>query len=144
MQMTPPVTPVLPLPLHRPSRGLTVAIVELTLITAYIHLSLGGLLFTLNAAGYVALAVGMIVVAVPHPLVRRFDWLPRIALAGYTGVTITAYLVIGPYFSLGWVAKAIEAAILTLLTLDLQHAYGSPDRLIRTALVSVGLRAGTA
>ena len=88
--------------------GLTVAIVDLALITAYIHLTLGGTLFTLNAIGYAALAAALVVSAVPHPFVRRFAWLPRIGLAGYTAITIVAYLVIGPYFTLGWVAKGIE------------------------------------
>ncbi|HET6744981.1 MAG TPA: hypothetical protein VFH90_03940 [Candidatus Limnocylindria bacterium] len=126
---------------HRPaSRILTIAIVELTLTTAYIHLTLGGLLFTLNAAGYAALAVALAVVAVvPHPFVQRFTWLPRIGLMAYTATTIGAYLVIGPYFSLGWVAKAIEVAILTLLFADLQRAYGSPAGLVRAALASLGL-----
>jgi hypothetical protein len=121
-----------------------IAIVELTLTTAYIHLSLGGPLFTLNAVGYAALAAAMVVVAtVSHPLVRRFDWLPRVGLAGYTLATIGGYLVMGPYFSLGWVAKAIEVAILTLLVADLRRAYGSPAGLVREALASIGLGRGT-
>jgi hypothetical protein len=125
---------------RRPSRILTIAIVELTLTTAYIHLSLGGFLFTLNAIGYAALAAALVAAAtVPHPLVQRFDWLPRIGLVGYTATTIVAYLVMGPYFSLGWVAKAIEVAILTLLVADLQRAYGSPAGLVRAALASIGL-----
>ena len=125
---------------RRPSRILTIAIVELTLTTAYIHLTLGGLLFTLNAAGYAALALAVATAAVvPHPLVRRFDWLPRIGLVAYTATTIGAYLVIGPHFTLGWVAKAIEVAILTLLIADLHRAYGSPAGLIQAALASLGL-----
>jgi hypothetical protein len=125
---------------RRPSLGLTVAIVELTLTTAYIHFSMGGLLFALNAAGYAALAAAMIAVAtVRHPIVERFAWMPRIGLAGYTVTTIAAYLIMGPYFDLGWVAKAIEIAILTLLAADVHRAYGSPAGLIRAALGSVGL-----
>jgi hypothetical protein len=121
-----------------------IAIVELTLTTAGIHLALGGLLFTLNAVGYAALAAAMVVIAtVPHPLVRRFDWLPRVGLAAYTLATIGGYLVMGPYFSLGWVAKAIEVAILTLLAADLHRAYGSPAGLVRHAIESVGLGRGT-
>lgn len=124
----------------RSSLGLTIAIVELTLTSAYIHLSLGGLLFTLNAVGYAGLALAMIVIAVvSHPLVRRFDWLPRLGLAGYTLTTIVGYLAIGPYFDLGWVAKAVEVAILTLLMVDVQRAYGSLAGLIRAALASVRL-----
>ena len=124
----------------RPTGIVAVAIVALTLTTAYIHLTLGGLLFTVNAAGYAALALAMVVIAtVSHPLVRRFDWAPRVGLAGYTAVTIVGYLVIGPYFSLGWMAKAIEVAILALLAADIVRAYGSPAGLVRAALASVGL-----
>ncbi|MDQ2935073.1 MAG: hypothetical protein M3R49_08885 [Chloroflexota bacterium] len=120
------------------SLALTAAIVELTLTTAYIHLTLGGVLFTLNAAGYFALALAVTVGAArPHPLVDRFSWLPRIALAGFTLVTIGAYLVIGPYFSLGWIAKGIEVAILTLLAADVVRVYESPMGLIRAALASL-------
>ena len=117
--------------------GLTVAIVDLTLITAYIHLTLGGTLFTLNALGYAALAAAVVVTAMPHPVARRFAWLPRIGLAGYTAVTIAAYLVIGPYFTLGWVAKAVEVALVVLLAADLVRIYGSPAGLLRAAVSSL-------
>ena len=124
----------------RPMGIVVIAVVALTLATAYIHLGLGGLLFTLNAIGYAAFALAMVVIGtVSHPLVRRFDWLPRLGLLGYTLTTIVGYLVMGPYFSLGWVAKAIEVAILTLLIVDLRRAYGSPAGLVRAALASVGL-----
>ena len=43
----------------RPMGILAIAVVELTLLTAYIHLTLGGVLFTLNAIGYAALAAAM-------------------------------------------------------------------------------------
>jgi hypothetical protein len=119
---------------------LTAVIVSLTLATAYIHLSLGGLLFTLNGLGYLGLAVMVVIGAVaPSPLVVRFSWLPRVALAGYAAVTIGAYLVIGPYFGLGWIAKAIELAIIGLLVVDVSRVYGSPTGLLRSALDSVGL-----
>ena len=98
---------------------LTVAIVELTLTTAYIHFSLGGTLFTLNAAGYLALAVALIITSLwPVGLIGRLAWVPRVALAAYTVATIVGYLVMGPYFALGWIAKAVEVAILTLLAAD--------------------------
>jgi hypothetical protein len=123
--------------------ALTAAIVELTLTTAYIHLSLGGVLFTLNGAAYLALAGAIAVgAASPHPLIGRFSWLPRVGLAGFTLVTIGAYLVIGPYFDLGWIAKAIEVAILTLLAADVVRVYGSPMGLIRAALASLPGSAG--
>jgi hypothetical protein len=96
------------------------AIVELTLATAIVHLSLGGTLFLLNAAGYFALGIAYLVVAaVPLPSIRRYGWLPRLGLAAFASVTIVAYLVIGPYFTLGWLTKGIELAIVTLVIADL-------------------------
>lgn len=121
-----------------PSLVLTAAIIELTLTTAYIHYSLGGLLFTLNAAGYAALALGLAVTAIfPEGFIGRLGWLPRLGLAGYTALTIGAYLVMGPYFALGWVAKAVEVAILTLLAADMVLMYGSPRAFIRVAVASL-------
>ena len=123
--------------------GLTIAIVDLALITAYIHLSLGGTLFTLNALGYAALAAALVASTVPHPFVRRFAWLPRIGLGAYTALTIGAYVVMGPYFTLGWVAKAIEVAILVLLAADLARLYGSPGGLVRAAFASLRRSTGS-
>lgn len=99
---------------------LTGVILELTLATAIIHLTLGGTLFLLNAAGYLALgAAYLVAVAVPMPAIRRLGWLPKVGLATYASVTIVAYLVIGPYFTLGWVTKGIELAIVMLVIADL-------------------------
>ena len=99
---------------------LTGVILELTLATAIIHLSLGGTLFLLNAAGYLGLgAAYLVAAAVPMPVVRRLGWLPRVGLAAFASVTIMAYLVIGPYFTLGWVTKGIEVAIVMLVIADL-------------------------
>jgi len=116
--------------------ALAAAIVALTLTTAYIHLTLGGVLFTLNALGYAALAAAFAAGSLPHPVISRFSWLPRVGLAGFTALTIAAYLVIGPYFSLGWTAKAVEVAILALLAADVVRVYGSPAGLVRAALAT--------
>jgi hypothetical protein len=117
---------------------LTAAIVALTAATAYIHLGLGGLLFTLNGLGYIGLA-GLIVIgaAAPFELVERFSWFPRVALIGYAAMTITGYLIMGPYFLLGFIAKGIEVALITLLVVDIFRVYGSPKGLVRTAIDSV-------
>jgi len=99
---------------------LTGVILELTLATALIHLTLGGTLFLLNALGYLALGVAYLAgAAMPMPAVRRLGWLPRVGLAAFASVTIVAYLVIGPYFTLGWVTKGIELAIVLLVIADL-------------------------
>jgi len=117
---------------------LTAAIVGLTLATAYIHSTLGGLLFTLNALGYLGLAALIVIgAAAPVALVERFSWFPRLALIGYTAMTIAGYLVMGPYFGLGWVAKGIEVALIALLVVDVIRVYGSPVGLVRAALASV-------
>lgn len=114
--------------------ALTAAIVALALATAYIHFSLGGVLFTLNALGYAGLAVAFLAGSLPLPLISSLTWLPRVGLAGFTTVTIVAYLVIGPYFSLGWIAKAVEVGILVLLAVDVVRVYGSPGGLVRAAM----------
>jgi len=117
---------------------LTGGIIALTLATANIHRGLGGLLFTLNAAGYVTLAIAYLIGAwATHPFIRRFSWLPRVALFGFTAMTFVAYFVIGPYFTLGYVAKAIEAGILVLIGLDVVRVYGGPAGLVRAAMASV-------
>ena len=124
---------------RRPGRaaGLipTLAIIELTLTTAYIHYSLGGLLFTLNAAVYVGLAAALAIASLSpwSPLVRLV-WLARLALASYTLVTIGAYLVVGPYFALGWVAKAVEVAILTMLAAGMRETIRSGRSYIQAVM----------
>jgi hypothetical protein len=117
---------------------LTTAIVGLTLATAYIHFSLGGLLFTLNALGYAGLAAMVTVgAAAPMPIVQKFSWFPRVALIGYTATTIVGYLVMGPYFTLGFIAKGIEVALIALLIVDVFRVYGSPMGLVRAAVASL-------
>jgi hypothetical protein len=117
---------------------LTAAIVGLTLATANIHLGLGGLLFTLNALGYAGLATLVVIgAAAPMPIVQRFSWFPRVALIGYTAMTIAGYLVMGPYFTIGWIAKGIEVVLIGLVVVDVIRVYGSPMGLVRSALESV-------
>jgi hypothetical protein len=55
-------------------------------------------------------------------------------------VTIGAYLVIGPYFLLGWITKAIEVAIIGLVVADLVNTYGSAGRLQRSHETGAGPR----
>lgn len=115
---------------------LTLVIVELTLATAYVHINLGGLLFTLNGLGYVGLAAAYVATAAV-PALRRFGWLPKIGLAGYAAITIGAYLVMGTYFSLGWVTKGIEVAVVGLVAVDLLSTYGDLGGLWRGAAGSL-------
>jgi hypothetical protein len=121
------------------------AIVALTLATGYIHFTLGGLLFTLNALGYGVAAVAMIV---PLALAVRFRWIVRVGLIGYAATAIVAWAVIGPYFSTAYLAKAIEVALIVLLAIDFVRHDGSPIAVARrevAALVALlTRRSGTA
>jgi len=119
--------------------AVTTVIVGLALATGYIHLGLGGLLFTLNGLGYVGLAALIVIGAVaPVAVVERFSWFPRLALAGYAAMTIAGYLVMGPYFSLGFIAKGIEVALIAALVIDVVRVYGSPAGMVRSAIASLG------
>ena len=66
------------------------AIVALALATGYIHSTLGGLLFTLNAIGY---AVAAVAIAVPLALAVRFRWVVRLGLIGYALTAIIAWAI---------------------------------------------------
>jgi hypothetical protein len=107
---------------------LRTAIVALALATGYIHATLGGPLFTLNAIGYVVGATAMVA---PLAIAIRFRWIVRIGLAGYAALTITAWAIQGPFYSTAYVAKAIELALIVLLTIDFARFDGNPLTLIR-------------
>jgi len=128
-------------------RDLTVAgvalrfgIVALTLGTAYIHSTLGGLLFTLNATGYAVAAIAMIV---PIALAVRFRWFIRLGLMGYALTAIVAWAIQGPYFTTAYIAKGIEVALIFLLVVDFLRADGNPvkvvKREVKAGLAKVGL-----
>jgi hypothetical protein len=122
------------------SRDLTVAgvalrfgIVALTLGTAYIHSTLGGLLFTLNATGYVVAAIAMVA---PIALAIRFRWVIRLGLIGYAATAIVAWAIMGPYYSTAYVAKGIEVALITLLVIDFLRADGNPVSVVKRELAA--------
>jgi hypothetical protein len=121
--------------------ALRFGIVALALSTAYIHSTLGGMLFTLNATGYAVAAIAMIV---PISLAVRFRWLIRLGLIGYTLATIVGWAIQGPYYSTAYLAKGIEVALIFLLVLDFLRADGNPvtvvKREVKAGLAKVGLR----
>src|SRR5215211_595129 len=102
-------------PLTESDVAVRAAIVGLALGTAYIHSTLGGLLFTLNAIGYVTAALAMVV---PLALAVRFRWVVRLGLIAYAMTTIVAWAIQGPYFSTAYIAKAIEIALIALVAID--------------------------
>jgi hypothetical protein len=115
--------------------AIRVAIVGLVLGTAYIHSTLGGLLFTLNAAGYAVAAIAMIV---PLALASRFRWFIRLGLMGYAAATIAGWAIQGPYYSTAYVAKAIEVALIGLVLVDFVRFDGNPISVVRRE-VAAGL-----
>jgi hypothetical protein len=119
--------------------AIRVAIVGLTLGTAYIHSTLGGLLFTLNAVGYVVAAIAVVV---PLGLAIRFRWFVRLGLMGYAATAIVAWAVQGPYFSTAYIAKAIEVALITLLAVDFVRMDGNPVNVVKAELALLASKVG--
>jgi hypothetical protein len=109
---------------------LRAAIVALTLATGWIHATLGGLLFSLNAAGYVVAAAAMVA---PIGLAVRFRWLIRLGLIGYAATAIVAWYLTGPRYDVAYLAKAIEVALIALLLIEVRAYDGNPLRRLRRA-----------
>ena len=109
------------------------AIVGLALATGYIHSTLGGLLFTLNAVGYVVAALAMIV---PLALAVRFRWVVRLGLMGYALTTILGWAIQGPFYQTAYIAKAIEVALIVLVAVDFARMDGNPITVAKRELAS--------
>jgi hypothetical protein len=119
--------------------ALRVAIVGLALATGYIHSTLGGLLFTLNAVGYLLAAVAIVI---PIALAVRFRWVIRLGLIGYAATTIIGWAVQGPYYTTAYIAKAIEVALIVVLAIDFARMDGNPVAVIKSELGQLSVRFG--
>ncbi len=108
--------------LHLVTVVLRTIVVILTLATAAIHASLGGLLFMANAAGYTVLAIAMVSPGLP----ARWRWLVRLALIGFTAATILGWVAMGPRFGLAYLDKAIEVALIGILLVEQWQADRGP------------------
>ena len=97
-------------------------VVLLTLATAAIHASLGGMLFTANAIGYSVLALAMVV---PGP-VAPYRWLVRLALIGFAAVTVAGWVAFGARFDLAYLDKGIEVALIGTLLVEQGRSDGGP------------------
>lgn len=104
------------------------AIVALTIATGWIHLTLGGLLFTLNGLGYLVAALAMLA---PFALAIRLRWLVRLGLIGYALAAIVGWYLTGPRYDIAYVAKAIEVGLIALLLIEVRGYDGNPIRRIR-------------
>ena len=119
----------------RPTSGaglaLRTAIVALTLGTGWIHVTLGGLLFTLNGLGYLVAAAAMVV---PLALAARLRWLIRLGLIGYAFTAIVGWYLMGPRYDVAYLAKAIEIALIALIGIEVWAYDGNPVRRISRAI----------
>jgi len=110
---------------------LRAVIVGLTLATGWIHLTLGGPLFTLNGIGYGVAALAMVV---PLAIAVRFRWLIRLGLIGYAAATILGWFFMGPRYDVAYVAKAIEVVLIVLLAIEVRAYDGNPIPRIRQTI----------
>lgn len=122
-------------------RALTVGLV---LVTAYIHSTLGGLLFSLNAFGYLVAAVAMVV---PLGIAIRYRGIVRLGLVGYALTAIVGWAIMGPRYETAYIAKADELILIAVLAVDFLRADGNPVGYLRAVvgdvLDLVGLRPST-
>jgi hypothetical protein len=95
-----------------------IAIVILTLATAFIHFSLlfPNPMFILNGLGYLVLLAAYFL---PLPLAKDNRGLVRWVFIGYTLVTILAWVAIGDKaWVVGYLTKLIEIVLVVLLWTD--------------------------
>jgi len=105
-------------------------IVVLTASTAYIHFWVGGTMLMLNSLGY----AGLIVLVVGSALFYR-KALPLVlaALAAYAFVTIVGWLILGPYFDVAYLAKAIEIVLISSIAFYLWRTRPAIDESVAWA-----------
>ena len=108
---------------------MTMLIVLLTLATVAVHLSFfieepgRGLIYALNALGYVALVSALYL---PIPAQNKFRRIARWTLMAYAALTIAAYVAFGLVrhewtVPLGPVDKLVEVTLIALLWREDQH-----------------------
>jgi hypothetical protein len=118
----------------------SVLIAALTLATAAIHASLGSTLFILNGIGYAVLACAILL---PVPLLARGRWMVRVALLGFTLVTIGAWILFGARFPLAYVDKAIELALVVVLAIEIGRVDRGIFGLLERTLSLLGVNGPT-
>ena len=118
-------------PTSRAGIAIRVAIVALTLITGWIHLTLGSLLFELNGLGYLVAAAAMVL---PLGVAVRFRWFIRLGLVGYAVTAIVGWYLMGPRYDVAYIAKAVELALIALLAIEIRAYDGNPLQRIGRAV----------
>jgi len=83
------------------------------------------MLFILNGLGYLGLLAAL---QLPIPQLARFRSGARWALIGFAALTIVLFFIMAPeYTILGYVDKAIEAALISLLLADTYTSSRKPS-----------------
>jgi hypothetical protein len=94
-------------------------ILLLALVTAIIHFSLMlpkiDLLFTLNAIGFIGLAVAL---DFPLPVLKNYPKGVRLFFIGYTILTILLWILMGQRIFIGYLALGIEVLLSVCLFLE--------------------------
>jgi hypothetical protein len=100
---------------------LRIGIIVLTLATAFIHLQLNfpDPVFILNGLGYLALLAALYL---PVPQLARYQNALRLALIGYTALTIFLWILLGARTPIGYIDKIIEVALISILLLDARRS----------------------
>jgi hypothetical protein len=103
--------------------ALRAGIALLTLGTALIHLQLAfpDPVFILNGLGYLALLAALFL---PIPQIARYRNAVRWVLVGYAALTVFLWVLIGARTPIGYIDKAIEVALITLLLLEARRQPG--------------------
>jgi hypothetical protein len=102
---------------------LRVAIVALALSTAYIHYTLTGMMFMLNALGFLVLGLAMVA---PLAIASQYRWLVRAALIVFALMTIGGWLMFGGRYDMGYLATGIEIGLIVLLFIEMFRYDGGP------------------
>jgi hypothetical protein len=107
--------------------ALVAAAAILTLATAYIHSTLGGLLFTMNAVGYTVAAVALVV---PLGPLAPFRWVVHVGLLAFVLATIAGWIMFGARIDIAYIDKAIEVVLVALLVVMIYRFDGGPSGVI--------------
>jgi hypothetical protein len=96
-------------------------IIVLTLGTALIHLQLAfpDPVFILSGLGYLALLAALYL----PPGLARYRNVVRLVLIGYTALIIFLWVLFGARIPIGYIDKAIEVALISLLLLDARRSH---------------------
>jgi len=100
-----------------------VGIAGLAVTNGYIHSQLGGLMFTMNAVGWVVLAAALLAPVWPAPQLR---FLTRLGVAGFAATTAIGWLLFGARYDMGYVSFGLDVVIAVVALADSLFVDGSP------------------